>query len=637
VPAGSSEILAVHAALLYTGHILFFGGDENDSGRHEAMYVDHTVQPDTTRLYDCRSGAVTRIASPGSDVFCSGHALLSDGRLLVAGGAQNLDMGHFHTHATGLRDTWFFDPSRISGQPGSSPWRRTQPMNPMPGDVRIGICGGGSPPEPLDRLPGGGRWYPTLITMTTGAVLAMNGHPKQSDRRHNNHTPESYLPGPGTWHLQPAVGDPCEHSGQYPRLHVLPGGRVFSATPLVGAGRSAIYDPGTGTAAPVGGQIPQTNEHLPPDYWVVQDYYTTSVLLPLSHADGYRPRVLICGSDQAFTIDLGPGAANAGWQQTGPRSLGRRYNLNAVLLPTGEVFVCGGVAGDPANPEPALRFLDATGERARVAELYQPATRTWQELEAATVVRNYHSVALLMPDGRVWTAGSSKNHRQSFDDPPGVDNRELRIEVYEPWYVAEPRPRISFAPPALSYGAAFEVRTPDAASIRRVMLLRSGSVTHAFNSDQRCIELDFRPGAAEGVLAVTAPPDGGVAPPGFYLPFVLDAAGVPSEGRFVGLPALGWHAVDLTNQVALTGLQRVADPAGGPAAYVFDAQATQHVFYRDNTGGHVWELWWNAVEGWHGVDVSADAARHGPAPAPAGGDGPPPGRWTPGLCGRGRW
>jgi hypothetical protein len=191
-------------------------------------------------------------------------------------------------------------------------------------------------------------------------------------------------------------------------------------------------------------------------------------------------------------------------------------------LPTGDVFVCGGVTatGEDSDTKAVTR-----------AELYRPTTNRWFTLEPATVVRNYHSVAQLMPDGRVWTAGSSLNGMQSFP-APDVDNRELRIELYEPKYVGRSRPEIMDVPTTITCGQQFTLETPQADSIRRVALIRTGSVTHGFNSDQRYVACRFeRSGPSR--LDVSAPPTSAIAPPGYYLLFVVKQNGVPSEGRFV--------------------------------------------------------------------------------------------------------
>jgi hypothetical protein len=255
---------------------------------------------------------------------------------------------------------------------------------------------------------------------------------------------------------------------------------------------------------------------------IYHGFAATSVLLPLLPSTGYRPRVLFCGGAQPIVLDFG--AASPSWKLTGPRTLsGRpvRNHANAVLLPTGEVFVCGG-AVEPSN--------DATG--VLQAEAYNPDDNTWTTHPAATVVRNYHSVALLMPDGRVWTAGSNHNAQQSFP-AAGVDNRELRIEIYEPPYYRADRPQLLSAPGAIGWGQTFDVRTSQADRNVRVAMIRAGSVTHAFNSDQRYVGLRFSRNG--GWLTVKAPPNTGIAPPGYYLLFVLNRDNIPSIGGSVRL------------------------------------------------------------------------------------------------------
>ena len=106
------------------------------------------------------------------------------------------------------------------------------------------------------------------------------------------------------------------------------------------------------------------------------------------------------------------------------------------------------------------------------------------------------------------------------------------MEIYEPWYCSQPRPTISSAPASVEWGQSFQVQTPKAASVGRVVLMRAGSSTHAFDNDQRCIVVDFTHSGAS-TLQVTAPPNRNVAPPGYYMLFVLDCAGVPSVGRFI--------------------------------------------------------------------------------------------------------
>ena len=481
----SSEVIAIHAALLSTGQIIYFSGDEHDPGLNAAHDIDHT------RIFNCSTFSVGTLASPTSDVFCCGHCLLDDGSLLVAGGTEVFDPFF------GLNDAWQYR--------SGSGWTKVVDMTPQPGSSG-----------------GGGRWYPTLLTLPDGTGLAMSGAPNSSDSRGNNNSPEIFqrVPAPGgTW---TNLGNSDEVS-LYPRIMVVPeqpGLTGYSVFITNGAGdETKLFNPSTNQWFSLGSG---------PSSPIYSGWGGSAVLLPLSSADGYRARVLVTGDEHAKIFDLGNRAA--GWTATASRPAfpglstpPHRNNSTAVLLPTGDVFVSGGTAdGSDANAVLA-------------AELYMTATGTWCLLESATVPRNYHSVALLMPDGRVWTAGSNIDCRRSFQPPfnPGTtNNMELRMEIYEPWYYSQPRPTISSAPAVVEWGESFQVQTPQAGAASRVVLMRAGSSTHAFDNDQRCVILDFtRPGGSK--LQVTAPPNRNVAPPGYYMLFVLDCEGVPSVGRFI--------------------------------------------------------------------------------------------------------
>jgi len=169
------------------------------------------------------------------------------------------------------------------------------------------------------------------------------------------------------------------------------------------------------------------------------------------------------------------------------------------------------------------------------AEQYDPEADRWSTLAAASVPRVYHSVALLLPDGRVWVAGSNHNGDRNRRGDRGTarDRRELRIEIFSPPYLfAGPRPLLLAAPEETLPGGAFTVATPEPEAIGAVVLHRAGSVTHAFDADQRHVALAFERRAG-GQLAVAAPPDNAVAPPGYYLLFLVSRDGVPSVGRFL--------------------------------------------------------------------------------------------------------
>ena len=166
------------------------------------------------------------------------------------------------------------------------------------------------------------------------------------------------------------------------------------------------------------------------------------------------------------------------------------------------------------------------------ADLYDPNTNTFSPAGANLYPRLYHSASLLLPDATVLLIGGN----------PQRGNYERRLEIYSPAYLFDAdgtpafRPTITgVTPGTVGYGATFQVQTPDAAQIASVVLVRPGAATHAFDMEQRLVGLSYTAGS--GVLNVTAPPNGNIAPPGYYMLFVLDTAGVPSVARFVRLAA----------------------------------------------------------------------------------------------------
>ena len=500
----AAGILAVHAALLHTGKIVYFGGDQHDGGLNTSGDVDHT------RVFDCATHAITTVTGlPGtSDLFCSGHAQLADGRILTAGGTRNWGGGGVHPsfHFIGLRDAWLFDPS-------DEKWHAT-------GNLVTQRAADVTPGKDIEKT--GGKWYPTLVTLPDGRVLAVSGHPEIDDNRHNNNSLELYDPATGVWSIVGAadysnidIVDARRY--EYPRLHVLPEGAVISMSPMANR-RLEKWHPYT-DATDWDDVIAPPPEGIY-DNWFAQD--TTSVLLPLSAADGYRARVMQAGGSTPYILDLGNVAA--GWTAA-PRAMFDhpasgdvnpvRENADSVILPTGEVFIEGGLKSGTN---------DATGVRA--PETYNPATGTWRVLPATPIVRGYHSTALLMPNGAVWVAGSN------FNASSGIGNRELRIEIFEPWYFCGRRPSITDAAPRACHGDDIEIRTPDAADIRKVVVVRCGTVTHNFNPDQRHITLEFKRDKGDVILA-RVPPEPNVAIVGYYLLFVIDSTGRPSTGRFL--------------------------------------------------------------------------------------------------------
>ena len=84
----------------------------------------------------------------------------------------------------------------------------------------------------------------------------------------------------------------------------------------------------------------------------------------------------------------------------------------------------------------------------------------------------------------------------------------------------------------MQYGAQYTIETSVSGfEIASVVLVRPGATTHSFNTDQRMVALVYTPTAVG--ITLTAPPNGNIAPPGYYMLFIVDTAGVPSVAAFV--------------------------------------------------------------------------------------------------------
>jgi hypothetical protein len=236
------------------------------------------------------------------------------------------------------------------------------------------------------------------------------------------------------------------------------------------------------------------------------------------------------------------------WVRMGDMPSGRRVEGNSVLLPSGAfpdslghggstVFVQGGSA---INENASTATLGADLFDPATNKWFDRATNTWSSSSAkpggagfAKYPRLYHSVALLLPDATVLTAGSNPQ-RGTFDQ---------HIEIYSPAYLYDAtgalakRPVIAGAPAQITNnGDTFQVQTPDANTIDSVVLVKPGSDTHAFDMEQRLVGLHFT--AIPGALTVKSPLNPNLAPPGYYMLFVvnrsvLNRPGVPSVAKFV--------------------------------------------------------------------------------------------------------
>ena len=352
-----------------------------------------------------------------------------------------------------------------------------------------------------------GRWYPTGTVLGDGRVMVFSG---LSETGGTNTSVEFYSASTGWSATFSAPWTPP----LYPRMHLLPNGNVFYSGSTTG---SRFYDPSTHTWT---ASIAFTN-------YSRTRTYGSSVLLPLTPANNYAPTVVIMGGGNPSTntseiIDLS--AATPKWIY-GPNMSQPRIEMNATLLPSGQFLAVGGSLNDEDTTTASLN-----------ADLYtpnvDPALSTFTPAGTEAFARLYHSVSLLLLDATVWVAGGN----------PQRGTYEPNMEIYSPPYLFNAdgtpatRPTItSTSSSQIGYGGAFQVQTPDAANISSVVLMRNGAVTHAFDMDQRYVGLSFT--ASTGVLNITGPPNGNIAPPGYYMLFILNSAGVPSVATIVQVSA----------------------------------------------------------------------------------------------------
>ncbi len=216
----------------------------------------------------------------------------------------------------------------------------------------------------------------------------------------------------------------------------------------------------------------------------------------------------------AEVIDLN--VASPTWRLVAPMKYSRRHS-NATLLPDLTVLVSGGTTTGNSIKEAVL-----------TPELWNPKTESFTDLAPMQVRRVYHSTALLLPNGQVLHLGGNK------EENGGVD--EFRAQLFSPPYLFKggSRAEITSGPASATYKQKIIVRTRDNTLVKRVTLVRLGSVTHAFNMGQRGNELVFQRKTGSTMdLEVTIPATANVCPPGHYMLFLITASGVPSNAKVI--------------------------------------------------------------------------------------------------------
>ncbi|MGH8634532.1 MAG: galactose oxidase-like domain-containing protein, partial [Burkholderiales bacterium] len=393
------------------------------------------------------------------------------------------------------------------------------------------------------------RWYSSVTTL-------LNGHTYIQGGKGGSDRPEIRDPT-GAFHLLSGI-DTSDLYPSYPRNFVAPDGRIFGYDTR---GKMYFVDAnGNGTLTLSG---------------------TFSGPLGADSSTAmFRPgRILQFGgwTNGARVIDITGAVPSV--TTTESLSSKRRHTL-ATILADGNVLAVGG--SEVKNQMTGVNYS---------AEIWNPNTGQWIRGANAVRARLYHSTALLMPDASVLVAGGG------LPGPQFNDN----IEVYYPPYLFNgsggwaTRPSLTSAPSYIDIGQTFVVDLDSTQNIQRVALVKTGSVTHGFNLDQRFVELTFQQSGDR--LTVHAPTRAADAPPGYYLLFVLNQAGTPSIGRIARIGVAGAPNGEVTpdlddpgNQTAQVGtavsLQLTAtDPNGDTLS--FDATGLPRGLAVDDTTGEI--------------------------------------------------
>lgn len=347
-----------------------------------------------------------------------------------------------------------------------------------------------------------GRWYPTNTVLPNGDILVVSGDVNSNTVV--NPLPQVYQVASNTWRnlTSAQLAQPL-----YPVMLVAPNGQVFNAGPS--SITRYLNTSGAGSWTTVASH----------KFTGTRDYgpglmYDVGKVLAVGGSDP--------PTATAETIDLT--ATTPAWTFTGSMHFARRQH-NAVILPDGKVFIVGGSSGSG--------FDDSTNP-VLPTELWDPATGQFTEMASIAVYRGYHSTALLLPDGRVLSAGGNVGGANA--------------QIFSPPYLSNgARPTISSAPTGVGYGETVFIGTPDASNISQATFLRTSSTTHTFDQSQRFMHLSFT--QASGGLNVTMPASGNIAPPGYYLLFLLNSSGVPSVAKIIQITENGATTGTLTGTV----------------------------------------------------------------------------------------
>jgi hypothetical protein len=519
----------IHAAMLHTGKVLFWGypihrASDGYASRGNVTYAWLWDPAKGTDLNVAVTDVTPRDANGAiPSIYCSGMSFLADGRLLVVGGNLSWPDGlPGYTKFAGLNTALIFDPD-------TEEWTE------------------------LERPPGArGRWYPSQVLLGDGRTFVVSGLSDESPGGILNEGLELYNPPTdsdplGTFRLFDSNAQ-RRNTDLYPHLFTMPNGKVLMTGP---------DEPDNALLDPAALENPAANPWTELDRQAVERIGGNAVLEPEGPA-GSSKVLQIAGqpdgqAPHASTERLDLDDATPNWAFGPTLNFGRSYP-NTIVLPDRTLATIGG----------GLTPYSSNGRR---MELLAPGAATWTLGPKQDEDRAYHSTALLLPDGRVMSGGDDLS--PTTDGTRQGSSPDDTIEIYSPPYLYRgTRPAITSGPAHLAWNEPFSVGFTKAAgrTFSSAVLIAPGASTHGNDMNQRLVPLAVSTTDPNSVELI-APPNPNVAPPGRYMLFVLDSEGVPSVARWVELGPRAAIVVEGAHEPDSTLTLRSAQPLfAGPGA-----------------------------------------------------------------------
>jgi len=408
------------------------------------------------------------------------------------------------------------------------------------------------------------RWYPAVTPLANGEMLITGGGFPISEVRETD----------GGIRRLDGASSSLWNNRDYPWLQTAPDGRVA----FLGPSRQLGYVNTDGSGS---FQATRLREISSRSYGSYAMYDIGKVMVA---GGGYQNN----STDQRATnlIDLATNSVSA----SNPMNHRRRQH-DLTVLADGSVLATGGFASNQGLVDLQNSVFQA--------ELWRPDTGVWQPLAEEDRARHYHSIALLLPDGRVLSGGGG-----ICGTCQQVGYIQKNAQVFTPPYLfaqdgsgtLASRPSLGSVPAAVGYSQSFAVATAQASQISKVSLVRTGSVTHSQNMEQRFIPLSFS--VTGNGLSIQSPANANIAPPGHYMLFIIDQAGVPSVAEIISIRESLNDPAPPTNVInaALSGTARQSSTDfGGQASAAIDGNTDGHypngsVTHTANTRQPWWEV-----------------------------------------------